>query len=299
MLTRSSSKDARSKSLSGPTSRSKPSGANAKSSGMSRRVLCGDSSRAQAIEARRAKSTRANSSDSPNTRVATSSASSRSRTATSSSPVIARRPRAPPHVERTLASTRSRRGTDIPALEVPQPSPKVPFIFSAPPSPAQPVRKRKVDSVEVVVPRPKRQRTTNSNAFRKTDPPSLAERLKADKEALHRREFDLKEREIALEKKEKNLTKRDKRSTDKLKRLQAGMAKAEMKLTKLGDEVKELSKTNATLEKKIHERIAEVSALSVSPGRGVGTQWVLALLEDQFQCSLYVLLISSLHLTTQ
>ena len=161
------------------------------------------------------------------------------------------------------------------------------------------MRKRKVDSVEVVVPRPKRQRTTNSNAFRKTDPPSLAERLKADKEALHRREFDLKEREIALEKKEKNLTKRDKRSTDKLKRLQAGMAKAEMKLTKLGDEVKELSKTNATLEKKIHERIAEVSALSVSPGRGVGTQWVLALLEDQFQCSLYVLLISSLHLTTQ
>ncbi|KAM5532792.1 hypothetical protein V8D89_013511 [Ganoderma adspersum] len=236
------------------------------------------------MEARRAKSTKANPSDSSNTRVATSSTSSRSRTAASSS-ATARRSRASPHVEPTLASTRSRRGTDIPAPAVPQPSRKVPSNISTAPSSAQPARKRKVDSIEVVVPRPKRQRTTNSNVVQKTDPPSLAERLKADEEALHRRELDLKERETALEKKEKNLTKRDKRNTDKLKRLQADMAKAAMKLTKLGGEVKALSATNAALEKNVG-KIAEVSASPILSGHGVGTQWVLTQLEDQFQCSL-------------
>ncbi len=240
------------------------------------------------MEVRRANSTNANASDASNSRVATSSAPSRSR-AVITTPATARRPRTVIHVEPTLASTRSRRGTNIDAPAEPQPSRNVPSIISASPSLAQAARKRKVDTIEVVVPRPKRQRTTNGSEVQKADSLPLAEPSKVNEEALHRRELELKKREAALEKKEKSLAKREERNTDKLKRLQADMAVASTKLGKLGGEVKALTAMNATLEKKIREKLAEVSASPISSEHGVGTQWVLTQLEDQFQCSLYVL----------
>ncbi|KAI1796774.1 hypothetical protein LXA43DRAFT_879351 [Ganoderma leucocontextum] len=240
---------------------------------------------AYAVGARRTNDTEANASSSSNSRVATSSTSSRSRAAPSS-PATARRTRATTQATPTLASTRSRRGTNIAAPAEPQASRNVPSIISAPPSLVQPARKRKVDVVEVVVPRPKRQRTTNSNEVQKAEAPSLPEGLKVDEEALYKRELNLKKREAALEKKEKSLTKREAKNTEKLRRLQTDKAAAATKLKELEGEVKALTATNATLEKKSHEENAEVSASPTSPGNGVGTQWILAQLEDQFQCSL-------------
>lgn len=237
---------------------------------------------AHALEARRARNTKADVLDASNSRVATSSTSTRSRPA-ASSPTTTKKPRAPIHVKPTLASFRSRRGTDIPAPAEPEPNRSVSSVISAAPSLTHPTRKRKVDTVEVVVPRTKRYRTTNGNELQRVVAPSLTERLKVDEEALQRRELDLKKREDALEKKEKSLAKRETRNIEKLKRLQTDRAVTTIKLKELEEEVKALTATNATLEKKFHE-----STLPISSGNGVGVRWVLTQLEEQFQCSLYV-----------